>query len=156
MVIAVRFHSMIEQSQFLRTFNACAPQLKTAGNPEASVCEPADEFDMSTATQSEILDHWSAYCCSIGLHSELLEVTYHRDKAAMAAFATAFISRLIQCTVISPEFAVPTLDIIDSHHVTHGVKPPFCENRFVSSRLPSAGHFECWYSHTGSLTLSHV
>jgi hypothetical protein len=97
--------------------------------------EEADELDMSAATMSDILEHWSAYCCSIGLHSELLEVTDHRGTAAMAAFATAFISRLIQCTVITPEFALPTLDIIDSHHVNHGVKPPFCGNQFVSTGL---------------------
>ena len=52
------------------------------------MCESADEFDMSAATQSDI-----------------------------------------------SEFAVPTLDIVDNHHVSHGVKPPFCENHFVRSGL---------------------
>ena len=29
---------------------------------------------------------------------------------------------------------MPTLDIVDSPHVSHGMKPPFCENQFGSSR----------------------
>ena len=101
-MLAVRFQSTYEQSQCLITFNACAPlQLTTVGTPKAPMSEllqalkEADEFDMSAATLSDILEHWSAYCCSIGLHSELLEVTNHRGTAAMAVFATAFITRLI-------------------------------------------------------------
>ena len=100
-MLAVRFHSVYEQSHFLITFNACAPQLTTVGTPEAAMSEllqalkEADKFDMSAATTFDILEHRSVYCCSIGSHSELLEVADHRGTAAMAAFATAFISRLI-------------------------------------------------------------
>ena len=134
-MLAVRMSSSHEQSLFVQDFNACAPQLSIAGTPEAAAHESSDEFDMSAATQSQILEQWSAYCSTIGLHSELLEAVDHRGQASMAAFATAFISRLIQCTVITPELAVPTLDIIDSHHVNRGVNPPFCGNDFVTSGL---------------------
>ena len=92
---------------------------------------------MSAATQCEIhsLEHWGAYCSSIGLQSKLLEAACHRGLASMAACATAVISRLFQCTEITPKLAVPTLDIIDSLRVSRGMNPPFCGNEFVTSGL---------------------
>ena len=134
-MLAVRTSATHEQSLFVQGFKSCAPHLLIADTPETAVNESADEFDMPAATQSQILEQWSAYCSTIGLQSELLEAADHRGQAALAAFATSFISRLIQCTVISPELAVPTLDIIDSHHVNRGVEPPFRGNDFVTSGL---------------------